>query len=79
MEKERAEGDLYLLEEQRALLALSFPLQYAAQCPWDAPGRPSTPSQSSCWNWWLWLETMEEACVKPVTEHTAALRWKFVV
>ena len=32
----RAEGDLYLLEEQRALSALSFPLQDAAQCPWEA-------------------------------------------
>lgn len=58
MGNERAEGDLYLLEEQRALLALSFPLQDAAQCPWEA-------QQSSCWNWWLWLETME-----PVSAHS---------
>lgn len=36
MEDERAEGDLYLLEEQRALLALSLSPQYAAQCPWEA-------------------------------------------
>ena len=36
MENERAEGDLYLLEEQHALLALSSPLQYTAQCRWEA-------------------------------------------
>lgn len=70
MENERAEGDLYLLEEQHAQLALSFPLSTQR----SAPGRPSTPSQSSCWNWWLWLETLEEACMKPVTMHTAGLR-----
>lgn len=71
MENERAEGDLYLLEEQRAQLALSFPLSTQRSA---LGGLSSTCPESSCWNWWLWLETLEEACMKPVTMHTAGLR-----